>query len=457
MKVSADPALPVPASSGRSGRQAADDGAETGFDHILRNAGKEPPAKGQQAAEATPRQPLWPGFAAKLADKATETGPEPAISARDDAEEPSDDDPKTGDSKAKRNDKHQPQAQGLPPLLTVLPGLHRDPAAEMDGKNAANASVTAQPDPDGNGAVRSPAAEAKLPGPDQAASIKASLPAMKGAAAETAAATPPNGTKTTILSSGKTAQAESPLPSISTQVAGTGEETGPQSVSAPDPATAGKKPEAAMEAPSVKHSAATADRQAAPAAHVTVTGAQSFPAPAHHPASQTITSLASAIAADNGARQTLPASAGLAQPAASVALQSHILKIELHPAELGMVTASLRLAGGQLSIELKPENHEAHRKLSSDTDSLVKSLQGMGFNVDKVTVLQPAIAVNAAPRTDAASPAGRDPSSFQPGNSGGNGGASGGQQSGRNHGNDGQHGGRSAPHPRDRTGGDLFI
>jgi chemotaxis protein MotD len=455
MKVSADPALPVPASSGRSGRQAADDGAETGFDHILRNAGKEPPAKGQQAAEATPRQPLWPGFAAKLADKATETGPEHAISARDDAEEPSDDDPKTGDSKAKRNDKHQPQAQGLPPLLTVLPGLHRDPATDMEGKDAGTASAAVQPDPEGTAKLS--AAEAKPPALDRAASMAAPLPAMKGAAAETAAATPPNGTKTTMLPSGKTAQAESPLPSISTQVAGTGEETGPQSVSAPDPATAGKKPEAAMEAPSVKHSAATADRQAAPAAHVTVTGAQSFPAPAHHPASQTITSLASAIAADNGARQALPASAGLAQPAASVALASHILKIELHPAELGMVTASQRLAGGQLSIELKPENHEAHRKLSSDTDSLVKSLQGMGFNVDKVTVLQPAIAVNAAPRTDAASPAGRDPSSFQPGNSGGNGGASGGQQSGRNHGNDGQHGGRSAPHPRDRTGGDLFI
>jgi chemotaxis protein MotD len=273
---------------------------------------------------------------------------------------------------------------------------------------------------------------------------------MKGAAA-----TPPNGTKTTMLPSGKTAQAESPLPSISTQIAGTGEETAQQSVSAPDPATAGKKPEAAIEAPSVKHSAA--DRQAAPAAHVTVTGAQSFPAPAHHSASQTITSLASAIAADNGARQALPASAGLAQPAASVWIASHIQNIEMHPAELGMVTASLRLAGGQLSIELKPENHEAHRKLSSDTDGLVKSLQGMGFNVDKVTVLQPAIAVNAAPRTDAASPAGRDPSSFQPGNPGGNGGASGGQQSGRNHGNDGQHGGRSAPHPRDRTGGALFI
>ena len=48
-------------------------------------------------------------------------------------------------------------------------------------------------------------------------------------------------------------------------------------------------------------------------------------------------------------------------------------KIELHPAELGMVTASLRLSGEQLSIEIRPENHEAHRRLSSDSDAIMTS------------------------------------------------------------------------------------
>jgi chemotaxis protein MotD len=448
MKVSADPALSAPVSSGRGGRQATDDGAETSFDHILRNAGNEQPAKGKQAAEAAPSQPLWPDFAAKLAGKGTETDPEHATSARDDAGELSDDDPRTGDGKAKRNDKHQPQ--NLPALLTALPGLHRHMAAEPDGKGTAAGSAGAQSDSES--ALKSPAAEGKPSSPDRAASMAAPLSEIKGTA-ETASATPPNGSKATMLPPGNTAKGESPFPSISTQAAGSGEEAEQPSDHATDPATTGKKPEAGTGAPSVRHSAA-ADRQTN---HVIVTGAQSFPAPAPHPASQTTTSLASAIAADNGARQVLSASAGLVQQAPSVAPASHILKIELHPAELGTVTASLRLAGGQLSIELKPENHEAHRKLSSDTDGLVKSLQGMGFNVDKVTVLQPAIAVNAAPRADAANPAGRDPSSFQPGNSGGNGGASGGQQSGRNQGNDGQHGGRSAPHPRERIGSDLFI
>ncbi|MGB3538915.1 MAG: flagellar hook-length control protein FliK [Mesorhizobium sp.] len=453
MKVSADPAISAPVSSGRGGRQAADDAAETGFDHVLRNTGKEHPTKARQAAEATPRQPLWPDFAARLADKATETDPEHATSSRDDAGEPTDDDPKTGGSKAKQSDKHQPQAQGLPQMLTALPGPHRHITADPDGKDTATASASAQPDSES--ALKLPATEGGLPAPDRATSTAAPLPTIKGVT-EAASATPPNGTKPAMLPPGNTAKDAGPLPPISTQAAGVGEEAAQPSAPSPDPAAAGKKPEAAIEAQSVKHSAA-ADKPAASASHVTVTGAQSFPAPAPHPASQTVTGLASAIAADNGARQVLSASAGLAQPAPSVALPSHILKIELHPAELGTVTASLRLAGGQLSIELKPENHEAHRKLSSDTDGLIKSLQGMGFNVDKVTVLQPAIAVNATPRTDAASPAGRDPSSFQPGNSGGNNGASGGQQSGRNHGNDGQNSGRSAPHPRERIGGDLFI
>ena len=59
----------------------------------------------------------------------------------------------------------------------------------------------------------------------------------------------------------------------------------------------------------------------------------------------------------------------------SVAVPTHILKIELHPAELGMVTASLRLAGEQLSIELKPETHEAYRRLATDSDAIVKSME----------------------------------------------------------------------------------
>ena len=203
--------------------------------------------------------------------------------------------------------------------------------------------------------------------------------------------------------------------------------------------------------------AAASDRHAAPLPQPMVIAAHSFPAPAALPLDPTINALAGAFKADDAFNQLLSTPAGLVRQALAVAQPTHTLKIELHPAELGMVTASLRLSDGQLSIELKPETGEAHRKLSSDTDSLVKSLQAMGFQVDKVSVLQPTIANTTAPRSDTGASAGRDYSSFQPGSSGGNGSAPDGRQSGRNHDNDGQHGSHSPAYPRERTGGDLFI
>ena len=76
------------------------------------------------------------------------------------------------------------------------------------------------------------------------------------------------------------------------------------------------------------------------------------------------------------------------------------LKIQLHPAELGMVTATLRFAGEQLSIELQVENHEAYRRLSSDSETIVKSLRDLGYDIERVSVLQPSIASAAAARSD---------------------------------------------------------
>ncbi len=86
-------------------------------------------------------------------------------------------------------------------------------------------------------------------------------------------------------------------------------------------------------------------------------------------------------------------------PHGGVTAPAHTLRIELHPAELGAVTASLRLAGEQLSIELKVETAEAHRRLSADSEAIVSSLRGLGYDIDKVTIVQPAA---AATRQDAA-------------------------------------------------------
>ena len=145
----------------------------------------------------------------------------------------------------------------------------------------------------------------------------------------------------------------------------------------------------------------------------------------------------------------------------SVALPTHVLKIELHPAELGAVAASLRLSGEQLSVELKPETVEAYRRLSADADSIAQSLKRLGLAVDSVSVIQPQIAASGAARADAASTlsaamAERDNSQSQPGTFGGGGGRPGEQQSGRN---DGPEKTLEQPAPihGKRTGGSLFI
>jgi chemotaxis protein MotD len=192
---------------------------------------------------------------------------------------------------------------------------------------------------------------------------------------------------------------------------------------------------------------------------VTVVADRSFPAPAAHPLGQTTAGVIGALA--SVANQT-PASA-LSQPpqASTVAHPAHVLRIELHPAELGAVTASLRMSGEQLSIELKPETAEAYRHLQRDSDTIVKSLRKLGLDVDSVTVVQPSIATQPAARADAGNQAsampGRDPGQFQPGTSGGSGDGFGGQRSGRNHSHDGQPLERPTPIHRERAQGSLFI
>ena len=206
-------------------------------------------------------------------------------------------------------------------------------------------------------------------------------------------------------------------------------------------------------------------KQLSAQARVDVISERSFPAPPQAPMSQAALNVINAVAADVGPKQAFSTASVPPQLASSVAVPTHVLKIELHPAELGMVTAHLRLSGEQLSIELKPETHDAYRRLSSDSEAIVKSLRGLGFEVDKVTIMQPSVAVPATTRADAtasltAAP-GRDQSAFQPGNSGGgNSGAGGqqpGQQSARGNHDDAQALGRAASPSRERAGGDIFI
>lgn len=64
------------------------------------------------------------------------------------------------------------------------------------------------------------------------------------------------------------------------------------------------------------------------------------------------------------------------------------LRIQLQPAELGMVTARLSGTGAQLSVEITVENAEARHRLTSDSDAIVTALRGLGIDIDRVTVQQ---------------------------------------------------------------------
>lgn len=63
------------------------------------------------------------------------------------------------------------------------------------------------------------------------------------------------------------------------------------------------------------------------------------------------------------------------------------LKIQMHPIDLGMVTATLRLKDDELHVEIKVETGDAFRQLSDDQGAMVKALRAQGFAVDQVNIV----------------------------------------------------------------------
>jgi chemotaxis protein MotD len=107
------------------------------------------------------------------------------------------------------------------------------------------------------------------------------------------------------------------------------------------------------------------------------------------PSSGGASSFAAALA-DGGrlARYVANASTAAANGVPAAALPVQSLRIQLQPVALGTVTANLKYAGGLLSIDIEVQNPDAQRRLSSDSTDIVKSLQSLGFQVDKLTVRQ---------------------------------------------------------------------
>ncbi|MGF6172740.1 flagellar hook-length control protein FliK [Ensifer sp. 4252] len=101
------------------------------------------------------------------------------------------------------------------------------------------------------------------------------------------------------------------------------------------------------------------------------------------------TNVTNAITGDAGFAQSLQPSAGLGQPGAwtQAGKTLNTLKIQMHPIELGLVTATLRLKDDELQVELKVENGEAFRQLRDDQSEMVKALRAQGFAVDQINVV----------------------------------------------------------------------
>ncbi|MEQ1944686.1 flagellar hook-length control protein FliK [Mesorhizobium sp. VNQ89] len=195
-------------------------------------------------------------------------------------------------------------------------------------------------------------------------------------------------------------------------------------------------------------------KDAAPAPRITVVSQQNIPAPT----ASTAVVLIETIAASDLLE---PAVAKFSFDPIHVSVSSasaQSLKIQLHPAELGMVTATLRFAGEQLSIELKVENQEAYRRLSSDSDIIVNSLRDLGYDIDRVTVLQPSAPAPGA-KADASLPMtpsqGRSAEQFGQGANGEHAG-SGGRPSGEDR--SARHGGQQGPTLAQReSAGGVYI
>jgi flagellar hook-length control protein FliK len=96
----------------------------------------------------------------------------------------------------------------------------------------------------------------------------------------------------------------------------------------------------------------------------------------------------SAIAGSTDLARALQADASLAAGQAGAAGKVvNTLKIQMHPIDLGMVTATLRLRDEELQIDLRVQSGEAYRQLSDDQDAMIKALRAQGFQVDQVNII----------------------------------------------------------------------
>ncbi|MBY5829922.1 flagellar hook-length control protein FliK [Rhizobium ruizarguesonis] len=62
------------------------------------------------------------------------------------------------------------------------------------------------------------------------------------------------------------------------------------------------------------------------------------------------------------------------------------LKIQMNPLDLGLVTATMRLSGDALTVDLKVETGAAYRQMKEDHGKILEALRSQGYAVENVTI-----------------------------------------------------------------------
>lgn len=102
--------------------------------------------------------------------------------------------------------------------------------------------------------------------------------------------------------------------------------------------------------------------------------------------------IASAVAAESAKTEMQSGEAArVGQAPASIVLKPsegvlRVLDIQLHPAELGVVTVKMRLSGEQLEMELHASSDETADILRKDSEKLSGLLRSSGYRADIVTI-----------------------------------------------------------------------
>ncbi len=103
---------------------------------------------------------------------------------------------------------------------------------------------------------------------------------------------------------------------------------------------------------------------------------------------QNSATVAAALSGDSEWARAMQPSSALSNAAewTSTGKVVNTLKIQMSPIDLGLVTATMRLSGETLNVDLKVETGTAYRQLKEDHGKILEALRSQGYAVDNVTI-----------------------------------------------------------------------